>query len=209
MLPPLLLPLRTLVGRSKKKITWTSDQIRLADLTAPPIRRLLSTRLRSHALHTLSMAGASLVPSQAGATPNRLKRKAPDSSDAATTSTSAGEDEAAAGEEEEIEELEREVADLGRRILEHRRDAAARFLDAAVSRLAAFRPTACPEAPSEEEYVSGEQDMLEKLEIFKSKAEASIEAMPKVLKKMNGCVARLEKLEQLSANVHPVFQRKR
>uniref|UniRef100_A0ACD5V544 Uncharacterized protein n=1 Tax=Avena sativa TaxID=4498 RepID=A0ACD5V544_AVESA len=90
------------------------------------------------------MAGGSLALSQAGATPNRLKRKAPDSSDAATTSTSAGEDEAAAGEEEDIEELERKVADLGRRILEHRRDAATRFLGAAVSRPAAFRPTASP-----------------------------------------------------------------
>jgi hypothetical protein len=91
-----------------------------------------------------AMAGGLLAPTQAGATPNRLKRKAPDSSDAATTSTSAGEDEAAAGLEEEVEDLEREVADLGCRILEHRRDAAARFLDATVSRLAAFRPTACP-----------------------------------------------------------------
>jgi hypothetical protein len=90
------------------------------------------------------MAGGLLAPTQAGATPNRLKRKAPDSSDAATTSTSAGEDGAAAGLEEEVEDLEREVADLGCRILEHRRDAATRFLDATVSRLAAFRPTACP-----------------------------------------------------------------
>ncbi|XP_047063954.1 uncharacterized protein LOC124671649 [Lolium rigidum] len=158
------------------------------------------------------MAGV-LAPSQAGATPNRLKRKAPESSDAATTSTSAGEDEAAAGLEEEVEDLEREVADLGRRILEHRRDAATRFLDATVSRLAAFRPTACPEVPGEQQSVAGtshaeaHQDKLEKLKIFKSKTEASIAAMPKVLKKMNKCVAQMEKLEKL--NIHPVFQRKR
>ncbi|KAM0848494.1 hypothetical protein ACQ4PT_054362 [Festuca glaucescens] len=161
------------------------------------------------------MAGGLLASSQAGATSNRLKRKAPDSSDAATTSTSAGEDEAAAGLEEEVEELEREVADLGRRILEHRRDAATRFLDATVSRLAAFRPTACPGVPSEQQSVAGtshaeaEQDMVEKLKIFKSNTEASIAGMPKVLKKMKECVAQMEKLEQLSVNIHPVFQRKR
>jgi hypothetical protein len=89
------------------------------------------------------MAGASLAPSQAGATPNSLKRKAPDSSAAATTSASAGEEDSSAGLEEEVEELEREVADLGRHILDHRRNAATRFLDAAVSRIASLRPPAC------------------------------------------------------------------
>lgn len=87
------------------------------------------------------MAGGLPSPSQAGATPNRLKRKAPASSAVASSSTSLGADEAA--DEEDIEELEREVADLGRRILEHRRDAAARFIDATVSRLVALRPPAC------------------------------------------------------------------
>ena len=87
------------------------------------------------------MAGRSPSTSQAGATPNRLKRKAPASSAVASSSTSLGADQAA--DEEDIEELEREVADLGRRILEHRRDAAARFIDATVSRLVALRPPAC------------------------------------------------------------------
>ncbi|CAM0903394.1 unnamed protein product [Alopecurus aequalis] len=161
------------------------------------------------------MAGDSLAPSQSEATPNRLKRKALDPSDATTTSsTSAGEDQAAA-EEEEVEELEREVADLGRRILEHRRNAATRFVDAAVSHITALRPAACPEIPSEQQSVAGtshaeaEQDMLEKIKVLKSSAEDYVAAVPKVLAKVNECVARVEKLEQLNVNIHPVFQRKR
>lgn len=76
-----------------------------------------------------TMAGGSLAPGQTGATPNQLKRKAPDS---------AAEDETE--ELESVEELESEVADLDRRTLEHLRRTAARLNDAAVSRLAALRP---------------------------------------------------------------------
>jgi hypothetical protein len=71
------------------------------------------------------------------------------------------------------------------------------------------------EVPSEQQSIAGtshaeaEQDMREKLKIFKSNTEASIAAMPKVLKKMTECVAQMEKLEQMSVNIHPVFQRKR
>ncbi|KQJ84004.1 uncharacterized protein LOC100842920 [Brachypodium distachyon] len=153
------------------------------------------------------MAGGSLA---AGATPNRLKRKAPASS-AAATSTSEGEEEAI---EEEIEELEREVADLGRRILDHRRDAAARFAEDAVSRLVALRPPPFLEVPSEPQSIAGwhagaEQQMLEKLKIIKSKLDPNVAVMHKLLKNLNGCAARMEKLEQLNVNIHPVFQRKR
>ncbi|KAF7003056.1 hypothetical protein CFC21_018438 [Triticum aestivum] len=160
------------------------------------------------------MAGRSPSPSQAGATPNRLKRKAPASSAVPSSSTSLGADQAA--DEEDIEELEREVADLGRRILEHRRDAAARFIDATVSRLVALRPPAClVEVPVEAQpavgtsHAEAEQNITEKLKLFKSKTEANIAAMPKVLERMNECVARMEKVEQLNLNIHPVFQRRR
>ncbi|KAF7017817.1 unnamed protein product [Triticum aestivum] len=159
------------------------------------------------------MAGGSPSPSQAGATPNRLKRKASASSAVASSSTSLGADEAA--DEGDIEELEREVADLGRRILEHRRDAAARFIDATVSRLVALRPPACVEVPSESQPAAGgshaeaEQNISEKLKMFKSKTEANIVAIPKVLDKMNKCIARMEKVQQLNVNIHPAFQRKR
>lgn len=49
------------------------------------------------------------------------------------------------------------------------------------------------------------QDMIESLKIFKSKAEANIVAMPKALNKIIRCVARMERLEQFSVNIHPFF----
>jgi hypothetical protein len=70
------------------------------------------------------------------------------------------------------------------------------------------------EVPSEQQSVAEtshaevERHMLKKLiKIFKSKTEANIAAMPKVLKKMNECVAQMEKL--LNVNIHSIFQRKR
>lgn len=80
------------------------------------------------------MAGASLTPSRTGAQSSHRKRKVP----AAAAAAPAREDEAA--EEEDMEELEREVDRLGRRLLQHRREDAARLLNAAASRLTALRP---------------------------------------------------------------------
>ncbi|KAI5011576.1 uncharacterized protein LOC123427533 [Hordeum vulgare subsp. vulgare] len=158
------------------------------------------------------MAGDSLAPSQTGATPNRLKRKAPASSPVASSSTSLGADEAAG--EEDIEELEREVADLGRRILERRRDAAVRYTKAVATRLLGLRPPACVEIPSEAQaaaetlHVEAEQNRIEKVKTLKLKTEANIAALPKVVEQIKECVARMDKLERLNLSTHPVYERK-
>ncbi|CAN6235903.1 unnamed protein product [Urochloa humidicola] len=141
--------------------------------------------------------------SHAPAPPKHCKRKVP---------AGAVEDEADAEVQElrrEVDELEEGLADLDRRVFEHLRGTGTRLPDAVVARLAALRPPATLEFPiistsSAEE----DQDQLEKLNILKSKIEASIADLPKVLEKMNECVTRCEKSENLSVNIHPIFRRK-
>ncbi|PAN41181.1 hypothetical protein PAHAL_8G023400 [Panicum hallii] len=153
------------------------------------------------------MAGGPHAPGQAGAPPNHRKRKAPVPG-------------AAAGDEaetevhalgREVEELEESLAELDRRVLEHLRGTATRLADAAVDRLAALRPPArqeflaVSETPSSEE----DQEQLQKLNILKSKIEANIADLPKVLEKMHESVARCEKLENLHVNIDSIFRTRR
>lgn len=149
------------------------------------------------------MAGGSLEPGQTGAAPNQRKRKAP-------APTADAEDEAEAEELQSVEELEREVADLDRRVLEHVRGTATLLSDAIVSRLDALRPSARPEAAviSETSVTEDDQELEKKVKILKSKIEANIADLPKVLEKINETVARCENFTNLNVNVDPVFRRK-
>lgn len=58
--------------------------------------------------------------------------------------------------------------------------------------------------------VAEDDKELEKLKFLKSKIEANIADLPKVLEKINEAVARCEKVMNLNANVNvdPVFKRK-
>ncbi|TKW05924.1 hypothetical protein SEVIR_7G207800v4 [Setaria viridis] len=139
----------------------------------------------------------------AGDPPSHRKRKAP-------VAAVAAEDEAEAETQElrrEVEELDEGLADLDRRILEHLRGTSTRLADAAVARLVALRPLARLESPTAETSIA-EEEQLEKLNILKSKVEANIAYLPKVLDKMKESVARCEKTENLNVNIHPVFRRK-
>nr|CAB3485391.1 unnamed protein product [Digitaria exilis] len=138
-----------------------------------------------------------------GSTPRR-KRKAP------PPAAAAAEDEAELEAQKlrrEVEELEDELADLDRRVLEHVRSNAARLVDAAVTRPTALRPQELPTA-SESSVAEEDQGQLDKLNILKSKIEATIADLPKVLEERNESVVRCEKMESLTVNIHPVFRRK-
>jgi DNA repair ATPase RecN len=63
------------------------------------------------------------------------------------------------------------------------------------------------ESPTAETSLEEEEEQLEKLNVLKSKVEANIAYLPKVLDKMKESVARCEKTENLNVNIHPVFQR--
>ncbi|PAN30861.2 hypothetical protein PAHAL_5G368100 [Panicum hallii] len=140
------------------------------------------------------MADGPHTPGQAGAPPNHCKCK--DLVPAAAAGDEAEAEAHALGRE--VEELEEGLADLDRRVLEHVRGTATRLADATVDRLAALRPPACQ--PGRRSRATS------KLNILKSKIEANIADLPKVLEKMHESDARCEKLENLHVNIHPIFR---
>ncbi|XP_072989357.1 uncharacterized protein [Typha latifolia] len=136
-----------------------------------------------------------------------------------------------------IRELEREVSEMGRRILEYRRTIPDRLLEGLSASLVSQRPHLPPQVVgvsslldrSAQAGVSGDlvaeaweqsgqndgaslaepdQRMLEKLDTFRAKTASNIAAMPIILKRMNECIAKIEKLEQCNIKIHPVFTRK-
>ncbi|XP_010918564.1 uncharacterized protein [Elaeis guineensis] len=137
-------------------------------------------------------------------------------------------------EEREIQELEKEVGEMARRLLDFRGTIPDRLMEAFSSRLVAQRPLFSPQigatsAPSEtlvgadsgadvrvESQLNGgtslaeaDQLMLGKLNIFRAKTASNIAAMPVILKRLNECIARIDKFDQYNANIRPVFKRKR
>ncbi|XP_008804023.2 uncharacterized protein LOC103717422 [Phoenix dactylifera] len=123
---------------------------------------------------------------------------------------------------------------MARRILDFRRTIPDRLMEAFSSRLVAQRPLLPPQigsasAPSETlvgadsgadvrlesqltwgtSPAEADQLMLGKLNIFRAKTASNIAAMPVILKRLNDCIARIDKLDQYNASIHPVFKRKR
>ncbi|XP_072957143.1 uncharacterized protein [Typha angustifolia] len=136
-----------------------------------------------------------------------------------------------------IRELEREVSEMGRRILEYRRTIPDRLLEGLSSSFVSQRPHLPPQVVgvsspldrSAQAGVSGDpvaeawersgqndgasfaepdQRMLEKLDTFRAKTASNIAAMPIILKRMNECIAKIDKLEQCNIKIHPAFTRK-
>ncbi|XP_010907897.2 uncharacterized protein [Elaeis guineensis] len=123
---------------------------------------------------------------------------------------------------------------MARRILNFRRTIPEGLVEAFSSRLVAQRPLLPPQlgassSPSqalvgadsgadvraESELNEGtclaeaDRAMLEKFHIFKAKTASNVAAMPIILKRLNECIARIDKLDQYNVNIHSVFRRKR
>ncbi|XP_039137657.1 uncharacterized protein LOC120275199 [Dioscorea cayenensis subsp. rotundata] len=125
-------------------------------------------------------------------------------------------DDADSGEEREVQELEREIKDLAQRILDSRRSMPDRLSQALASRLLALRPSlpsiTIPEMVGQsqlsEPLAGADQEMLQKLHSFSDKTSQNVSAMPALLKRMNDCIARIDKLDEYNVNIHSVFKQK-
>lgn len=59
-----------------------------------------------------------------------------------------------------------------------------------------------------EPLAGADQEMLQKLHSFSDKTSQNVSAMPALLKRMNDCIARIDKLDEYNVNIHSVFKQK-
>ncbi|CAA6655583.1 unnamed protein product [Spirodela intermedia] len=132
-------------------------------------------------------------------------------------------------EEREIRDLEAEVNEMAERIQRSRRTVPGRLAEALSAQLAAQRPRIPSEGAvglqdnSSQNETSGEaesdtgassfpesdQEMQERLQTLRSKLRSNIDATPEILKRIKGCMERLNRIDQSSGAINPVFQKRR
>ncbi|MQM07440.1 hypothetical protein Taro_040279 [Colocasia esculenta] len=132
-------------------------------------------------------------------------------------------------EEREIRELEAEVKGMAERIQHFRRTVPSRLARALSSQLAAQRRrlpldvdagaqdrasqggAAGPqhEGTSETTIPDGDPEICERLHTFRAKICSNIDAMPNILKRINGCIARIKRADQNAVVIHSVFKKRR
>ncbi|ONK71854.1 uncharacterized protein A4U43_C04F13070 [Asparagus officinalis] len=57
--------------------------------------------------------------------------------------------------------------------------------------------------------VEADAGMLEKLQTFRDKTASNVAQLPVILKRMNECIARLDRIDKYDVNLHSAFKRKR
>ena len=62
---------------------------------------------------------------------------------------------------------------------------------------------------AEVEANNDEQQNRDKVQLLKDKISSNIAAMPKVIKRMNDCISRIDKLVSSEVTIHPAFKRKK
>ncbi|XVE73869.1 hypothetical protein DITRI_Ditri11bG0153000 [Diplodiscus trichospermus] len=122
--------------------------------------------------------------------------------------------------EEDLEELESDVKKMAEKILEYR----ATIPDQLKTTLDSILSTQRPDLPgihdgsepgqstednAEEMGLDEERRTEEKIRLLKEKISSNVSAMPIVLKRMNECVFRIEKLGSCNGVIHPVFKKRK
>uniref|UniRef100_A0A7N1A8A3 Uncharacterized protein n=1 Tax=Kalanchoe fedtschenkoi TaxID=63787 RepID=A0A7N1A8A3_KALFE len=120
---------------------------------------------------------------------------------------------------DDVEELESEVNEMARKIMEYRSSLPELLKAGFASLLEARIPVvALPDKETGASDKDGalrnleaeiDQETSEKIRLLKQKISSNAAAMPVVLKRMNECIARIEKLDSCKFTVNPVFKRKR
>ncbi|XP_057533536.1 uncharacterized protein LOC130811306 [Amaranthus tricolor] len=142
------------------------------------------------------------------------------------------EDEEEVGEDE-IQKLEEEVKKMAKKVEEYRSTLPNQLKSSYSSLLSELRPTfslldqidiAEPGTSSgphsgpvfsngnssaEVEANNDEQQNCDKVQLLKDKISSNIAAMPKVIKRMNDCISRIDKLVSSEVTIHPAFKRKK
>lgn len=136
-------------------------------------------------------------------------------------------------EEEEVEKLEKletEVKQMAKKILEYRTTLPDQLKTTVASLLSSQRPVlrhfdsgSDPGPSGELNPDSGGQDTssraallteedrktAEKTHLLKEKISSNVSAMPVVLKRMEDCISKIDKLYSYNGSIHPAFKKKR
>ncbi|PNT03675.1 hypothetical protein POPTR_014G083100v4 [Populus trichocarpa] len=136
-------------------------------------------------------------------------------------------------EEEEVEKLEKletEVKQMAKKILEYRTTLPDQLKTTVASLLSSQRPVlrhfdsgSDPGSSGELNPDSGGQDTssraallteedrktAEKTHLLKEKISSNVSAMPVVLKRMEDCISKIDKLYSYNGSIHPAFKKKR
>ncbi|XWS35781.1 hypothetical protein CRYUN_Cryun20dG0025300 [Craigia yunnanensis] len=124
--------------------------------------------------------------------------------------------------EMDLDELESDVNKMVEKILEYRSTIPDQLKTTLASILSAQRPN-FPDiddgsepgpsgehnADSEELELDKERRMEEKIGLLEEKISSNISAMPVVLKRMNECISRIEKLDSCNGIIHPAFKKRK
>ncbi|KAH9604109.1 hypothetical protein KSS87_010449 [Heliosperma pusillum] len=136
-------------------------------------------------------------------------------------------------EEGDEEKLEEEVAEMAKKVKEYRSTLPNQLKSKLSFLLASQRPQfslsshvspsraashephllqgaeSCSENPNRELAAGDDDRTADDIKLLTDKISNNISAMPKVLKRMNECISRLDKLISSNETIHPAFKRKK